>query len=212
MPPSRGGVLQPAGGTTVFMQIIQGKVRDKDLLQSQVERWRTDVKPGAKGYLGTTSGFTPDGQYVVLVRFESEDSARANSDRPEQGTWWGQTAAAFDGEPTFIDCATVDTMFGGGSNEAGFVQVMHGRAKDQEAMRTAGRSMEDELRGMRPDILGGIVGWHGDRNFVQAMYFISEDTARKGEQEMSNDPQMDDWGQMLDGEITFLDLPEPEFD
>ena len=196
----------------MFMQVIQGKVRDEALMRRQIEQWKSDVKPGATGYLGSTSGITPDGQYVLLARFESEDAARTNSKRPEQGAWWAKTAPAFDGEPTFIDCATVDTMFGGGSSDAGFVQVMHGRAKDPEAMRAAGIAMEDDLRKMRPDILGGIVGWHGDRNFTQAMYFISEDTARKGETEMEGDADMDEWGKMMDGEITFLDLREPEFD
>ena len=196
----------------MFMQVIQGKVRDQDLMRRQVAQWQSDVKPGATGYLGSTSGITADGQYIVMVRFDSEAAASANSKRPEQGAWWSKTAPAFDGEPTFTDCSEFDTMMSGGSNNAGFVQVMHGRAKDPAAMRAMGIEMEDQLKNMRPDILGGIVGWHGDRYFTQAIYFISEDTARKGETEMSGDSGADEWGQMMDGEITFLDLREPEFD
>ena len=196
----------------MFMQIIQGKVRDQDLMRRQVAKWQSDVKPGATGYLGSTSGITADGQYIVMVRFDSGAAAGANSKRPEQGAWWAKTAPAFDGEPTFIDCSEVDTMMGGGSNNAGFVQVMHGRAKDPAALRAMGIEMEDQLKKMRPDILGGIIGWHGDRHFTQATYFISEETARKGETEMGGDAGADEWGQMMDGEITFLDLREPEFD
>ena len=47
----------PAEGVAeMFMQVIHGKVRDADLLNSQVEKWDAELKPGAKGYLGRTSG------------------------------------------------------------------------------------------------------------------------------------------------------------
>ena len=119
----------------MFIQVIEGKVKDADLLRRQNDRWLAELKPGTKGYLGSTGGVTPDGRSIFLARFESEDAARANSERPEQGAWWNETAKAYDGEPTFHDCREADTMFGGGSNDAGFVQVIQGKAKDQAAMR-----------------------------------------------------------------------------
>ena len=36
---------------------------------------------------------TADGRMVALVRFDSEEAARRNSDRPEQGAWWEGMAA-----------------------------------------------------------------------------------------------------------------------
>ena len=57
----------------------------------------------AAGWLGTTAGITDDGRLVVLARFESEEVARANSDRPEQGRWWDSLAAHFKGEASFFD-------------------------------------------------------------------------------------------------------------
>jgi hypothetical protein len=196
----------------MFVQIIQGKVGDAELLRRQSDRWGEELKPGAVGYLGSTRGVTPDGVAVFVARFESPEAARANSERPEQGAWWEQMAPAFDGEVTFHDCADVDLMFGGGSDMAGFVQIMQGKAVDPAAMRTAGRAMEDDLKAMRSDILGGIIAWHGDRDFTQVMYFTSEDDARKGESGMQDDAQAADWQAMLDGPISFLDLPDPEYD
>ena len=38
---------------------------------------------------------------MLRARFESEEAAQANSDRPEQGAWWAETAKVFDGEATF---------------------------------------------------------------------------------------------------------------
>ena len=126
----------------MFVQIIQGKVKDADLLTRQAERWRAEIKPGVKGYLGSNHGVTPDGRAITIVRFESADAAAANSGSAQQSAWWNETAKAYDGEPTFIDCTDVDTMFGGGSNDAGFVQVIQGRAKDEAAMRSQVGSME----------------------------------------------------------------------
>lgn len=196
----------------MFVQIIEGPLRDAELLRRQMQRWQAQIKPGATGYLGSTSGVTADGTGITLVRFDSQDSARANSSRPEQGAWWEETSAAFGGEVTFLDCRDVDLIFGGGSDEAGFVQIMQGRAADREQMRTVGQSMEDGLRAMRPDVLGGVVCWHGDRDFTQVMYFTSEDEARKGEAATQQSAEMDEWGKLLDGPVRFLDLRHPEYD
>ena len=126
----------------MFIQIIEGEVKDAALMERQIESWRRDIKPGAKGYLGSTSGVTPDGRSITLARFESEAAAKTNSERPEQGRWWSETAKAFAGDPTFYDCREVDTVFGGGSSDAGFVQVIQARAKSQEQMRSRRADME----------------------------------------------------------------------
>ena len=119
----------------MFVQVIEGKLKDRDLLQRQLERWRKEIKPGAKGYLGSTGGGTADGTSFAVVRFESEADARANSERAEQGAWWNETSKAFDGEPSFTESSDTETLFDGGSNDAGFVQVMKGKVKDAAAFR-----------------------------------------------------------------------------
>lgn len=196
----------------MFIQIIQGNVKDARLLERQMESWRRDIKPGAKGYLGSTGGTTPDGRSITLARFESEEAARANSERPEQGRWWSATAKAFDGDPTFYDCRAVDTMFGGGSNDAGFVQVIQARARSQEEMRSRRADMEERLRGRRPDILGMVVAWHGDRGFTQAVYFKSEAEARQGEKETEQDELRQEFMSLMEGQPTFFDLTRPDLD
>lgn len=108
-----------------------------------------------------------------------------DSDLPEQGAWWEATSKAFDGDATFHDCRDVDLLFDGGSNDAGFVQVMQGRAKDQDQMRRREKEMEPELRPLRPDLIGGITAWHGDGTFTEVAYFTSEAEARKNEQAMT---------------------------
>ena len=192
----------------MFVQLIQGKVKDEAGLRKQQDRWNEEIRPGAQGFLGATSGVAKDGTWITLARFESEEAARRNSDRPEQGKWWSETEQYLS-DVTFHDCTMVDEMMGGGSNEAGFVQVMQGRAKDPEKLRSMGREMEPDMKKMRPDVLGGIVAWHGDGNdFTQTMYFQSESRAREEEAKMSGDGPPPEWAQEM--EITnYIDLSDP---
>jgi hypothetical protein len=194
----------------MLIQVIQGKVKDAELLRRQEERWQQEIEPDAVGYLGYTGGITPDGRSIGLVRFESAEAAQANSDRAEQAAWWAETAKAYDGEPTFHDCREVDIMFGGGSNDAGFVQVIQGRAKDQDTMRADLTEMESTLRERRPDILGLIVAWHGDGGgFTQAVYFRSEEETRLQEKATEQDELRQDYADLFEGQPVFFDLPEP---
>ena len=151
-----------------------------DGLRAQVAAWMTDLSPGAAGWLGTTAGVTADGTFIGVVRFESADAAKANSDRPEQGAWWSTTEATFDGPVTFTDCPDVDTFGAGGSDQAGFVQIMIGRA-DRAAILPLAAELDAMLRRMRPDVIGGTAAWPGDGTFIQAVYFTSEGEARANE-------------------------------
>jgi hypothetical protein len=196
----------------MFIQVIQGKVKDAGQLERQMESWRRDIKPGAKGYLGSTSGITPDGRGITIARFESEAAARANSERPEQGRWWAEMAKAFAGAPTFYNCAEVDTIFGGGSNDAGFVQIIEARAKDQDQMRSRRAEMEKGLHERRPDILGMVIAWHGDGGFTQAVYFASEADARRGEEETEQDQLRQEFMSLMEGPPSFFDLTMPDLD
>jgi hypothetical protein len=197
----------------MFVQIIEGKVKDADLLSRQMDRWVAEIKPGVKGYLGSTTGVTPDGRAITLARFESAKAAAANSDNALQSAWWNETSKAYDGEPTFHDCTEIDTLFGGGSDKAGFVQVIQGRAKDQAEMRKQIHSMEDSLHKERPDILGMGIAWHGDGGgFTQAVYFRSEAETRKAEKATESAETRQRYMSMFDGKPTFYDLPSPRLD
>jgi len=195
----------------MFMQVIQGHVRDGEALRRAADRWRTELLSGAEGFLGSTSGVTADGTGVVVARFDSEEAAQANGRRPEQSAWWQATAPIFDDEVTFIDCPDCDVVMGGGTDEAQFVQLIECRAKDRQTMRQLGRAMEESLRGQRPEVLGGVVGWRDDHEFVQVMYFADEERARAGERTMQDSAAAQQWGSALDGEPKFLDLRDPLF-
>ncbi|HEX2193238.1 MAG TPA: hypothetical protein VHH09_08590 [Acidimicrobiales bacterium] len=193
----------------MFIQVIQGKVNDADGLRRQFDKWREQLQSGARGYLGSTGGVTEDGTAIFLARFESQDAARANSDRPEQGKWWEETSQYFEGGVTFRDCPEVDTQLDGGSDDAGFVQVMQGRAKDKDRLR----AMEDEfmptLRELRPDLIGSVRAWDGD-HFTEAIYFTTESEAREGESKMSSEraEEFEEYMSLVE-DLTYLDLKDP---
>jgi hypothetical protein len=195
----------------MFVQVITGHTSDAEGLRRQTERWRTEVRPGAIGVLGGTSGVADDGTFVTIARFADEASARKNADRPEQSAWWAETAKYFDGEPTFRESSDVDTIFGGGSDDATFVQVMEGRTSDKA--RAKALETDDllaSLRAARPDLLGAVRAWFPDDTYVQVAYFTSEGEARTGESDPTFTQQQEEYLQLF-GEMTFTDLRAPLF-
>jgi hypothetical protein len=196
----------------MFVQVVKGKVRDRALLEEREALWRSELRPYAKGFLGSTSGVTADGTFILVARFESAECARQNSERPEQAAWFEETVKAFDGAPTFRDSDDVQLQFGGGSDEATFVQVMEGCTTNEADLRAVMASMQSELEQMRPqDLLGTTIAWHGDGSFTQAVYFKSLDEARKNEAAMADDRRAEAITDLIDGPMTFFDLKEPHF-
>ena len=195
----------------MFVQVMEGRVSDVEGLRAQIERWRTELAPGATGFLGTTGGTTADGNFIAVVRFESEEAARANSDRPEQSEWWAATSGLYEGDVTFTDCPEVDTFGAGGSDDAGFVQVIKGRA-DRAALASIAAETDEILRRTRPDVIGGIVAWPGDGTFIQTVYFTSEEEARTNEKrEPATDEEREAWERMsgLMQMDAFIDISDP---
>lgn len=203
-------------GTSMFVQVIQGNTREEPAeLRRQWEMWDEQLKGGAGGFLGSTAGVTADGRFIALVRFDSESAASANSGRSEQDEWWRQTAQHIE-NPMFHDCPVVDLMDGGGSDDAGFVQVIQGKVTDVDRARELDREMQGAAGAARPDLIGGVVAWHlQNGRFTNAIYFTSEEEARANEQEMSNAPEfqkfMSEYQAISDGELEYLDLTDPWF-
>ena len=168
----------------MFIQVISGTVTDVDAMQRLAERWDQELRPGATGFLGVTEGVTDDDRFVVLARFESKDAADRNSERPEQGEWWAEMEKVVT-DVSFHDCSRVETLFGGGKNEANFVQVMQGRVKDRakaDAMFSKSAESEKMLGEARPDVIGEVIAIHDDGDtYTDVVYFSSEEEARANE-------------------------------
>jgi hypothetical protein len=136
----------------VFVQVIQGQVADAAKVRAAMDRWGQELAPGASGWLGSTAGMTEDGRLIALARFESEEAAQRNSQRPEQDQWWTQTATLFSGAPTFKDSSDVTVDLIGDPDDADFVQVIQGRVSAPSGRRTTSplRRRGDQASHRRP--------------------------------------------------------------
>jgi hypothetical protein len=164
----------------VFIQVIQAPCTRRDDLRTVAGSWRPELGGSATGWLGGTFGFTDDDQFIGVVRFASREDAMANSARPEQTAWAERLAATLDGPAEFRDYDDVTVFLDGGSDDAGFVQVIQGRAADRSLI---GQLLDgtDELRRMRPEIIGGTFALAPDGSFTQTVAFTDEASARAGE-------------------------------
>lgn len=202
----------PDRGEIMFVQVIEGKVSDKAGLRRQMDRWEAELRPGAAGFLGSTGGVTEDGVGFAIARFESAAAAKANSERAEQGKWWTETEQCFDGPVSFTDSEDVEEFLGGGSNDAGFVQVM--KTADGLA-RAEVKAMDEKFSKhastWRPDLIGGVRVWTGETSTVEVNYFTSEAEARGNENKEPPAELAEMFSQFADviANTEFLDLSDP---
>ena len=197
----------------MFIQIIQGRCSDADRMHELSDEWRETLGATAEGWLGGTYGITDEGEFVAVVRFESREAAAKNSARPEQGEWWEKMSACFDGEVTFHDCDNAMLFLGGGSDDAGFVQIIQGRIDDPERFRHFMEQPMDALHEARPEIIGGTIAMEEDGWFTQTVCFSSEEEARKGEhKEMPAELSLQYAEEMTSmKDVRYLDLHHPWF-
>ena len=86
----------------------------------------------------------------------------------------------------FKNSTDIVTLLGGGSDAAGFVQVMRGRVTDADKVKTLESrysEFESVLGSARPDVIGETIAYHDDGDgYTDIVYFTSEAEARANEQ------------------------------
>jgi len=197
----------------MFIQIIQGRATNPPGIRRDLGRWQRLLAADADGWLGSTTGITEDGWSITVVRFASEKQARRNSDRPEQREWW-RDASQHLARVVSHDAPKVHIYRDGGSDQAGFVQVIQGHSDDLEHMVSLGRDQEEVLAREAPHILGVTVAEHADRpgDFTQVVYFTSEQDARRFAQEppaVAEEPVLEQLRSLMTNARCF-DLRDPQ--
>jgi hypothetical protein len=196
----------------MFVQVIRGRTSQSQAIAEAFDRWRADLAPGAVGWLGSTGGVTEDGRFLGVARFESEKAAVANSERPEQGVWWAETAKLLDGEATFRNSTDVLVDLQGDPDQAGFVQVMQGRGSDPERAKELMAQDSDAWAQFRPEVIGSVAIGHDGGEYTMVMYFTSEAEAREGERKEPPPgirAQMEEMNALNIGEPEFFDFKQP---
>jgi len=190
----------------MFIQVIQAKSSKRDEVRALTDEWGALPNEGS-GFLGGTYGITDDGDFFGVVRFESRDLARANSERPETDAMAQRMAELMDGPPTFYDCDDVTVWLDGGSDDAGFVQVIQGKTDDADRLKQVMTDDTEDVRQERPDIIGGTFALTDDGTFINTIAFTDEASAREGEKNSSPPEEM----QSVMHDLTFYDLRDPWF-
>jgi ribosomal protein S6E (S10) len=193
----------------MFIQIMQGKCTRQDELRALNDEWIRNLSPGATGWLGGTYGFTDDDMFIGVIRFESRDAAMANSERPEQGEFAERMGELMDGPVEFHDSDDVTLLLDGGSDDAGFVQVIRGKVDDPARLKSI-LADADGLREMRPDIVGASLAVEPDGTFTETVAFTSEEAARSGAQVAPPEEMRDDLEYAMQN-AKFYDLRNPWF-
>jgi hypothetical protein len=165
----------------MFVQVIEGQVRDPEGARSHLERWQEDICPGAVGILGSMAGVTDDGWLVHTARFRSAGDAGANSARPEQLAWWEEMEGLLEGPVRFHDCTDVVLLGDEDNDRAGFVQVIQWPDPEGRPLPRIAASLEAFLQKHRPDVIGAVLGRGEDGTVTQVVYFTSEEEARQQE-------------------------------
>lgn len=196
----------------MFVQVIQGAVGDRAQAKAAFDKWMLDLAPTARGWLGSTGGVTADGQLIALARFESEDAARANSDRHEQGDWWATTSHVFTEDAIFTNSSNATVDLTGDPNNAGFIQVIQGRTSDPQRALEMISDDSIDWASYRPDILGTLYLGHADGAYTMSIYFRSEQEARENEKK-DVPPELQAMMKEMDalevGEPRFFDITDP---
>jgi hypothetical protein len=195
----------------VFIQMVEGNSSRQGEMRDLVDGWCGQMAD-RPGWLGGTYGFTDDGRFVGVVRFDSRTACAESSTGEEAAMWWAGAEALFDGRCRIHESEDVSMMFDGGSDSAGFVQVMRGRVGDADKFRhiTSDTQMTSMLHEARPEIIGATLAMEADGTFVETIAFTDEDSARKGEQlDMPQDVRDELMAAMSD--VEYLDLHQPWF-
>jgi hypothetical protein len=195
----------------MFIQMVEGRCSRQDEMRGLVDGW-CGWMADQPGWLGGTYGFTDDTRFVGVVRFDSHAACEDCAGKPEAAMWWAGAEALFDGNCEIHASEDVSMMLEGGSDSAGFVQVMHGRVGDADKLRhfMTDAEVTSMLHDSRPEILGATLAMEADGSFIETVAFTSEDAARQGERtEMPAEMQADLESAMAD--VEYLDLHRPWF-
>jgi hypothetical protein len=165
-------------------------------MRALVDDWSATMAD-RPGWLGGTYGFTDDGRFLGVVRFDSADACRESSSHSDAGLWWASAESLCDGA-----CEI---------HESGDVSLMKGRVGDAERMRhLVSDEMSSMLHQARPEILGATMAIEDDGHFVETIAFTDEASARRGEQmDMPADVREELASAMAD--VEYLDLHRPWF-
>jgi hypothetical protein len=196
----------------MLAETIRGWVSDPKAMGAAFDTWMREIAPGATGLLGSTGGVTDANELFILTLFESEEEARANEARPEQGQFWAEVFDLFRSEPAIQTSTRVYSDTNGDLNSTGFVQIRSGEVSDGDRMLDLMEG-NSSFRTAHEDILGIVGVVSDDGGFTNAVYFTSYEASCRLDEDndMPSDVQArgEEMMTLVVGEPEYLDLKDP---
>ena len=194
----------------MYIQTVQATCHQQDRMRRIVDDWSTEMAD-RDGWLGGTYGFTDDGRFVGVVRYESAAAREQLMQEPASRAGWEAALACCEGDLESHQSEDVMMMLDGGSDDAGFVQVMRGHIGDAKRVEhLASDEMTSMLHQARPEIIGATMVIEPDGTFVETIAFTDEASARRGERQAMPDTVREDL-QRAFADIEYADLHQPWF-
>ena len=149
----------------MFIQMVQGRCSRHDGMRDLVEDWCA-MMADRPGWLGGTYGFTDDDRFLGIVRFDSAGACKEAASTSQAAILWAGAEDLFDGRPEIHESEDISMMLQGGSDSAGFVQVMKGRVADADRFRhfMTDTEMTSMLHEARPEIIGATLAMEPNGN------------------------------------------------
>ncbi len=196
----------------MLAETIRGWVSDPKAMGAAFDTWMREIAPGAKGLLGSTGGVTDDNELFILTLFKSEEEARANEARPEQGQFWAKVSNIFRSEPAIQTSTKVYSDTNGDLNSTGFVQIRFGQVSDGDRMLKLIEG-NSSFRTAHRDVLGIVGVVSDDGGFTSVVYFTSYEASRQLDEENDMPSDVRARGReimtLLVGELEYQDLKNP---
>lgn len=183
----------------VSVRYVEGTVTDAALARETL-RLLPDDGPAPVGGVG---GVTDDGRLVALLELPSLAPADAFDEHPS----WQELTAACAGDPSVEVATEVSTFVSAPAAQSGFAQVIRARVTDRPTFEHVLAADAEWLARERPEVLGGMLAWHGADRFTLVVCFTDEASARAGEARNSESPGAD-IDQLME-DVSFDELRDP---
>ena len=89
----------------VTVSAYRARTGEEDAIIAIYENWQLDQKLRARGYLSgeLLRNVEDPHQFIVIMRFENQESAHALENDPEQDAWYQRVVSLTDNMPTLIE-------------------------------------------------------------------------------------------------------------
>lgn len=163
----------------MFVQVVTGRPLAHQTALQAWHNWLKEVGSRLPGWLGGTSGISPDGKFIALLRFEAITAGVFTSERPGEDKWWADVTRCFAEAPIVVDSSEVDVAMTGSPEEASSVQFVLARTRNPARVRRLNARLKPLVARHHPDVIGNIVAWHSNGDMTEAVYFAPAGSATK---------------------------------